>query len=59
MNKELEIWFITGSQDLYGAETLARVVADAKEVSAALNADAVIPAEVVWKPTVHNRPTDS
>jgi len=52
MNKELEIWFITGSQALYGAETLAQVATNAKEVSVALNADALIPVEIVWKPTV-------
>ena len=46
------LWFITGSQHLYGPETLEQVAADAQEIAAALNADATIPLEVVWKPTV-------
>jgi len=52
MNKKQELWFVTGSQHLYGPETLAQVAADAQQVAGALNADGVIPVDVVWKPTV-------
>jgi L-arabinose isomerase len=52
MNKKQELWFVTGSQHLYGPETLAQVAADAQQVAEALNTDAVIPVDVVWKPTV-------
>ncbi|MBQ6567152.1 MAG: hypothetical protein IJL80_08845, partial [Treponema sp.] len=30
--KEYEFWFITGSQDLYGEETLRQVAKDSKEI---------------------------
>jgi L-arabinose isomerase len=52
MSKNLELWFVTGSQHLYGPKTLEQVAADAKQIAEALNADATIPANVVWKPTV-------
>jgi len=52
MSNVFEVWFVTGSQHLYGAETLAEVAADAQKVASGLNADKKITAEVVWKPTV-------
>ena len=52
MDRKTELWFITGSQHLYGPKTLEQVAADAKEISAVLNDDATIPVSVVWKPTV-------
>ena len=52
MSNKLQLWFVTGSQHLYGPETLKQVAADAKQIADALNADATIPAEVVWKETV-------
>jgi L-arabinose isomerase len=48
----LQLWFVTGSQHLYGPETLQQVAADSKQIAEALSADATIPVEVVWKPTV-------
>nr|WP_294907651.1 L-arabinose isomerase [uncultured Lacibacter sp.] len=48
----LEVWFVTGSQDLYGEETLKQVAAHSQEIAAALNAASVIPVTVVFKPTV-------
>lgn len=47
-----QLWFITGSQHLYGPETLKRVASDSQVIAEALNADSSIPADVVWKPTV-------
>jgi len=31
-----EVWFITGSQDLYGPETLKQVAADSQKIAASL-----------------------
>ena len=42
-----EIWFVTGSQEMYGAETLARVGEHAREIAAALRGDDAIPVRVV------------
>jgi len=52
MNTKLQLWFVTGSQYLYGPETLAQVAQDAQQIAAALNAEEKISAAVVWKPTV-------
>lgn len=48
----LEVWFVTGSQHLYGEETLKQVAAHSQEIAAALNASDIIPVNVVFKPTV-------
>ena len=50
--KTFEIWFVTGSQHLYGEETLKQVAAHSQEIAASLNNDARIPVTVVYKPTV-------
>jgi L-arabinose isomerase len=47
-----EVWFVTGSQDLYGEETLKQVAAHSQEIATALHNAAGIPANVVFKPTV-------
>jgi L-arabinose isomerase len=47
--KRLEIWFITGSQHLYGAETLKRVAAHSQEIAGTLNDADAIPVKVVFK----------
>lgn len=46
------LYFVTGSQDLYGAETLKQVAGDTKDIVAFLNEKLGDVAEVVWKPTV-------
>ncbi|RAJ88023.1 L-arabinose isomerase [Chitinophaga dinghuensis] len=50
--KSLELWFITGSQHLYGEETLKQVAAHSMEIAAALNANFRIPVTVIYKPVV-------
>ncbi|NII26053.1 L-arabinose isomerase [Pseudoflavitalea sp. X16] len=50
--KTLEVWFVTGSQHLYGPETLKQVADHAQTIAKALNAAAQIPVTVQWKPTV-------
>ncbi|WP_163188855.1 L-arabinose isomerase [Cellulosimicrobium sp. SL-1] len=47
-----EIWFLTGSQDLYGEETLRQVAEQSQEVARALDASPDVPATVVWKPVL-------
>jgi L-arabinose isomerase len=46
------LWFVTGSQHLYGDETLRAVDAHAREVAAALDAAEPIPVRVVCKPVL-------
>ncbi|KKX49927.1 hypothetical protein L950_0212995 [Sphingobacterium sp. IITKGP-BTPF85] len=53
LNK-LEVWFVTGSQDLYGEETLKQVALHAEEVAQYFSAHREIPVQVVYKPIVKN-----
>ena len=50
--KELEVWFVTGSQHLYGEETLKQVAAHSETIAASLDGAAAIPVKIVFKPTV-------
>ena len=50
--KQSEIWLVTGSQNLYGAETLRQVARNAERVAAALDASPRIPCRVSSKPVV-------
>ncbi|MDF2190469.1 L-arabinose isomerase [Paraflavitalea sp. CAU 1676] len=50
--KTLEVWFVTGSQHLYGPETLKQVAENAQTIAKSLNASSKIPVTVLWKPTV-------
>lgn len=52
--KQYEVWFITGSQHLYGDETLKQVAAHAKEISKFLNRSKSIPIKIVFKPVLTN-----
>ncbi|MBE1878660.1 L-arabinose isomerase [Myceligenerans pegani] len=47
-----EVWFFTGSQDLYGEETLRQVAEQSQDVATALDASDDVPARVVWKPVL-------
>ena len=47
-----ELWFVTGSQHLYGPETLAQVASNSKEIVNSLNSSNAIPVKLVVKPTV-------
>lgn len=48
----MEVWFVTGSQHLYGDETLKQVAAHSEEIAKHLDSAAQIPVRVVFKPTV-------
>lgn len=50
--KKLEVWFITGSQHLYGEETLQQVARNAQTIADALHASPKIPVTVIYKPIV-------
>ncbi|MFW6203615.1 MAG: L-arabinose isomerase, partial [Actinomycetota bacterium] len=47
-----EVWFLTGSQGLYGEETLQQVAAQSREIAEALSRAAGLPVRVVWKPVL-------
>lgn len=49
---QFEIWFITGSQHLYGPEAIEQVGQHSQEIAAALNDSDIIPTKVVYKPVV-------
>ena len=48
--KKNEVWFLTGSQHLYGPETLKQVAANSREIANALDSSPSIPVRVVFKP---------
>jgi L-arabinose isomerase len=48
----LEVWFVTGSQSLYGQETLDQVALDARKIVDYINASKKLCIKVVYKPTV-------
>jgi L-arabinose isomerase len=50
--KTFEVWFITGSQNLYGEETLKKVAEHSQEIAKGLDSSGTIPVRVVYKPTV-------
>ena len=50
--KQLEIWFVTGSQHLYGEETLRQVDAHSQVIAEFLDKAAPMPVRVVFKPVV-------
>ncbi len=52
--KKFEVWFVTGSQELYGEETLRQVAVHSQEIARELNGSAAIPVSVVFKPVLTN-----
>jgi L-arabinose isomerase len=49
---QLEIWFVTGSQHLYGPAALSKVDEHAQVVVDALNAAGTLPHKIVFKPVL-------
>lgn len=47
-----EVWFATGSQHLYGEETLAKVAEHSQQIAASLDASPVIPVKIIFKPVL-------
>src|SRR5699024_5544910 len=50
-----EIWFLTGSQGLYGPETLDQVAAQSRTIAETLDAASDIPVEIVGEPVLTDR----
>ncbi len=44
------IWFVTGSQHLYGEETLKQVATNSQQIAGSLSDSSHIPANVIFKP---------
>jgi L-arabinose isomerase len=49
---QFEVWFVAGSQHLYGPEALAQVAENARVIAASLDGEKAIPVKVVFKPIV-------
>jgi L-arabinose isomerase len=50
--KSYEVWFVTGSQHLYGPKTLAQVAEHSQKIAAALGVASAVPVKVIFKPVV-------
>ena len=50
--KQYEVWFVTGSQHLYGPETLKTVADHSREIAAAFGNCGHIPVRVIFKPVL-------
>ena len=50
--EQLEVWFLTGSQDLYGEETLRQVAEQSQEVVRLLDSSEHVPVRLVAVPTL-------
>lgn len=50
--KQYEVWFVTGSQHLYGPKTLEQVAEHSKEIAAFFDKSSQLPVKVVFKPVL-------
>jgi L-arabinose isomerase len=50
--KKLEVWFVTGSQFLYGEETLRKVDSHSQQIVKELSLSSGIPVAIVFKPVL-------
>src|SRR6187455_244140 len=50
--KGYEVWFVTGSQHLYGPKTLETVAEHSREIASALGASVHVPVNIVFKPVL-------
>jgi L-arabinose isomerase len=50
-----QVWFLTGSQTMYGDELLAQVASQSQQVVDMLDGSDDIPCRVVWKPVLTSR----
>src|SRR5687768_11071826 len=50
--QQYEVWFVTGSQHLYGQQTLETVAQHSRAIAGALEASAHVPTGVVFKPVL-------
>jgi L-arabinose isomerase len=54
--KDLEVWFVTGAQLLYGGDAVVAVDAHSTAMVKGLNDSGVLPVKVVYKGTVNSSP---
>lgn len=47
--KKSEIWFVTGSQDLYGQEVIKKIEEHSQIMTKSLDGDSIIPCKIVFK----------
>ncbi|WP_085536754.1 L-arabinose isomerase [Massilibacteroides vaginae] len=52
--KDLEVWFVTGAQLLYGGDAVVQVDAHSNEIVKGLNESGKLPVKVVYKGTVNS-----
>ncbi len=50
--KSLEVWFATGSQHLYGEETLKQVAEHSQQIASSLNGSINLSVKIVFKPVL-------
>ncbi|KQV06213.1 L-arabinose isomerase [Leifsonia sp. Root112D2] len=50
--EQYELWFLTGSQGLYGEETLRQVAEQSQQIVRTLEKASDIPVKIVWKPVL-------
>jgi L-arabinose isomerase len=50
--KKYEVWFVTGSQHLYGPKTLEQVAEHSREIAGFLHDSTYLPVQVVFKPVL-------
>src|SRR5258706_6349616 len=50
--KQYEVWFVTGSQHLYGPKTLEEVAVHSQEIARTLSDASAIPVNVIFKPVL-------
>jgi L-arabinose isomerase len=50
--KQYEVWFVTGSQHLYGPKTLEQVAEHSREIASVLGASEHVPVQVIFKPVL-------
>ncbi len=50
--KSKEVWFVTGSQHLYGPDTLLQVASDSRAITEALDNSLRIPVRIIFKPVL-------
>jgi L-arabinose isomerase len=50
--KKKELWFLTGSQHLYGEETLKKVAQNSQQIAESLEHSGKFPCKIVWKPVL-------
>jgi L-arabinose isomerase len=55
-NGKPQVWFLTGSQHLYGADTLAQVADQSQQIQRALTGSGGLSAEIVGKPVLTGSP---